>query len=137
MERSEAKRLRYTYHMGLMYQPEQFVFVDESAFDRRACYRGKAYALKGHRIHRKCFFIRGQRYIYLYSSRIVADVRQGILFFRPSHLMECCIVILSRAPSTHLPFWTLSLDCLIIYSHTLLQIPSLSWTIARFIRRPR
>jgi len=47
--------------MGLQYTPEQLVMVDESSFDRRATYRGYAYALKGIRAVRKCFFLRGKR----------------------------------------------------------------------------
>jgi hypothetical protein len=62
MERNETKRANYIYRMGLNYQPEQLVFVDESSFDRRATYRGYAYALKGQRALRKCFFLRGKRY---------------------------------------------------------------------------
>ena len=104
MERSETKRLQYTYHMGLMYLPEQLVFVDESSFDRRTSYHGRAYALKGQRVHQKCFFIRGQRYVPSSSAGIIIDIRQVIPFFRPYHLKECCIAILSRALSTHLAF---------------------------------
>jgi transposase len=62
MERNEATRLAYSYRMGLRYEPNQLVFVDESSFDRRASYRGFAYALKGQRALRKCFFLRGKRY---------------------------------------------------------------------------
>lgn len=50
--------------MGLKYSPDQLVFVDESAFDRRVPFRGYAWALKGERAVRKCFFIRGKRYEY-------------------------------------------------------------------------
>ena len=49
------------YRIGLNYQPDQFVFVDESSFDRRSTYRDYAYALKGQRALRKCFFVRGKR----------------------------------------------------------------------------
>jgi hypothetical protein len=62
MERSASKRSQYIYRIGLNYQPDQFVFVDESSFDRRSTYRDRAYALKGQRALRKCFFVRGKRY---------------------------------------------------------------------------
>ncbi|KAF7969177.1 hypothetical protein HWV62_28003 [Athelia sp. TMB] len=63
MERSESKRLQYMYHMGSRYEPNQLVFVDESSFDRHTTYRGYAWALKGQRAKRKCFYVRGKRYI--------------------------------------------------------------------------
>ncbi|KAF5373459.1 hypothetical protein D9615_009436 [Tricholomella constricta] len=62
MERNEDKRLHYIYKMGSKYEPNQLVFVDESSFDRRTTYRGRAWALKGRRAYRKCFYIRGKRY---------------------------------------------------------------------------
>jgi hypothetical protein len=62
MERSDSKRSEYMYRIGLNYQADQFVFVDESSFDRRSTYRDCAYALKGQRALRKCFFVRGKRY---------------------------------------------------------------------------
>lgn len=49
--------------MGVKYEAEQLVFVIESLFDRRTSYRGRAWALKGVRAIRKCFFIRGKRYV--------------------------------------------------------------------------
>ena len=61
MERNEQKRTEFAYRMGLTYQVDQLVFVDESSFDRRAIYHGYAYAPKGYRVPRKAFFIRGQR----------------------------------------------------------------------------
>jgi hypothetical protein len=41
------------------YRPDQLVFVDESAFDRRVTYRGFAWSLKGHEHTRKNFFVVG------------------------------------------------------------------------------
>lgn len=43
------------------YRPDQLVFVDESAVDRRTTYHGYAWSLKGHQATCKAFFCRGQR----------------------------------------------------------------------------
>jgi hypothetical protein len=61
MERNEAKRADFVFRMGLQYRADQLVFVDESSMDRRAACRDYAYALKGRRALRKCFFMRGTR----------------------------------------------------------------------------
>lgn len=63
LERSEAKRLAFCYEYGTKYTAEQTVFVDESSFDRHTSIRGKAWALSGERAQRKCFFVRGRRYV--------------------------------------------------------------------------
>ena len=39
------------------------MFVDESPFDRQTSIQGKAWALSGHRAIRKCFFVRGKRWV--------------------------------------------------------------------------
>jgi hypothetical protein len=59
-ERCEEKRARFVAQIG-MYRPDQLVFIDESAFDRRTTYRGRAWALRGKRAVRKCLFVRGRR----------------------------------------------------------------------------
>ena len=64
IERSEDQRTSYRYSYGATCRPEATVFVDESSFDRRAAIRDKAWALKGKRAVRQCFFIRGKRYVY-------------------------------------------------------------------------
>ena len=61
MEQSEDARALYRYHMGLEYEPEQLVFVDESACDRRLS-RNYGRAVIGHRVTRKTVFVRGKRY---------------------------------------------------------------------------
>jgi len=61
MERNDHKRAAYLYKIGLLYRPEQLVFVDESSCDRRTTYRKKAWAIRGQRAIRKAFFVRGQR----------------------------------------------------------------------------
>jgi hypothetical protein len=45
MERNIEKRAAFTFRMGIMYSPEQFVFVDECSADRRMG-RGYGYALR-------------------------------------------------------------------------------------------
>lgn len=45
----------------MFYKPEQLVFVDESATDRRTTVRGVAWAIRGRRALRKVFFVRGRR----------------------------------------------------------------------------
>lgn len=62
LERSEERRMQYVLRMGSNYQPRQLVFVDESSFDRRTAIRGFAWALRGERIRRSCFYVRGKRY---------------------------------------------------------------------------
>ncbi len=61
IERNELKHEEFRQHMALSYLPDQLVFVDESACDRRTTYRGRAWAIKGQRAVRKAFFIRGKR----------------------------------------------------------------------------
>lgn len=60
IERNALKRVDFMCHMLVSYQPEQLVFVDESACDRRTTYRGYAWALRGERAVRKAFFVRGK-----------------------------------------------------------------------------
>ena len=45
------------------YTPEQMVFVDESACNRKMAYRDRAWAVQGRRAVRKAFFVRGRRYV--------------------------------------------------------------------------
>lgn len=55
------KRAEFAARIGT-YDPEQLIFVDESAVDWRTTYRGRAWAIRGRKATRKAFFCRGQRY---------------------------------------------------------------------------
>jgi hypothetical protein len=75
MERNEVKRRNYILRMAT-YTADQLVFVDESSFDRRAAYCGYAYALKGQRALRKCFFMRGKRFVFHNYMRYLSFTAQ-------------------------------------------------------------
>ena len=60
LERNADARAEFAARIG-EYSPNQLVFVDESAVDRRTTYRGYAWSLKGHQATRKAFFCRGRR----------------------------------------------------------------------------
>ncbi len=62
-ERNEALRADYRLKIGANYIPDQLVFVDESACDRRTYLRNRAWALEGRRACRKQYFARGKRYV--------------------------------------------------------------------------
>jgi hypothetical protein len=49
--------------VGWNYTPEQLVFVDESACNRKMAYRERAWAIRGRRAVCKAFFVRGRRYV--------------------------------------------------------------------------
>jgi hypothetical protein len=71
IERSAQKRAEYVYKIGLYYTADQLVFVDESSFDRRTTYRGKAWAIQGQRAIRKAFFVRGKRCAFSYFELLL------------------------------------------------------------------
>jgi hypothetical protein len=64
MEQDEDDRAQYQLIIGSHYEPEQLVFVDESAFDRRITCCPFAWAPIGSRARRRDFFIRGKRYCF-------------------------------------------------------------------------
>jgi hypothetical protein len=71
--------------IGWNYGPEQVVFVDESACNRKTTYRDKAWSIRGRRAVRKAFFVRGQRY---------AEVYRNCTDHVPHHLTICRYSIL-------------------------------------------
>ena len=60
LERSIEKRSMFTARIGT-YEPNQLVFVDESAVDCCTTYRGRAWAIHGTKATRKAFFCQGKR----------------------------------------------------------------------------
>lgn len=60
MERNAQARAEFGARIG-EYRPDQLVFVDESAVDRRTTYRGYAWSMRGHQATRKAFFCRGRK----------------------------------------------------------------------------
>lgn len=59
-ESNIEKCAAFTFQMGIMYSPEQFVFVDECSANRHMG-RGYGYALRGRRAVQKSFFVQGRR----------------------------------------------------------------------------
>lgn len=57
IERDETDRAQYQLIIGMHYEPEQLVFVDESAFDRRTAGRPYGWSPIGTRSRRRDFFI--------------------------------------------------------------------------------
>lgn len=62
IERNEAKREEYFVSIG-KYQPEQLVFVDESAVDRRTPTQRYGWARVGQRARMHGHFVCGARYV--------------------------------------------------------------------------
>lgn len=77
LERSAEKRAAYAARIGT-YDPNQIVFVDECSVDRRATYRGRAWAIRGRKATRKAFFCRGRRYVFF--SQLMPAVRLTLLY---------------------------------------------------------
>ena len=60
LERNALRRAEFSARIG-QYNPEQLVFCDESAVDRRTTYRGYGWSVKGQPATRHAFFCRGRR----------------------------------------------------------------------------
>jgi hypothetical protein len=61
IERDEEKRKNFYAYMMENFQPEQLVFVDESAVDKRITSRNRGWAESGRRAVLKTDFVRGQK----------------------------------------------------------------------------
>jgi hypothetical protein len=70
MERNVEARALYQAHVATRYHPNQLVYVDESAADRRTTFRGRAWSIRGRRAVRKTFFVRGRRYALPFHPRL-------------------------------------------------------------------
>ncbi len=91
------RRAEYRLRIGENYTPEQLVFVDESACDRRTYLRNQAWALEGLRACRKQYFARGKRFVVLYITHflmLIGDSRYSILpaITLNDGIIECMIV---------------------------------------------
>lgn len=60
-EADPVAQAAYQMLIGDLYQPEQLVFVDESACNRHVVRRTMGWALIGDRARRHVFFVRGTR----------------------------------------------------------------------------
>ena len=77
------------YHMGIEYNAEQLVFVDESACDRRIA-RGYGRAVAGRRVTRKTVFVRGKRYSNPNLSNVtyaMLDIQSCLQFASTEYLL--------------------------------------------------
>ena len=120
LERDETDRAQYQLIIGMNYEPEQLVFVDESAFDRRTAQRPYGWSPIGTRSRWRDFFIRGKRYVsnvrLLYKLIFVEGTLfcqlsrwMGLLLWRS--LLNLSLLRLSRISSKgYLSKWILGLE---------------------------
>lgn len=99
-ERKETARWAYLAKIAEHYQPEQLVFVDESACNRHTCNRTYAWAPSGTRARRRDCFVRGRRYGIKLFTGDVLTIDLVTLFFLPSPLKVWYILILSLVHGT-------------------------------------
>ena len=80
-ERSELLRADYIFTIGMEYQPEQLIFLDETAKDERSLSRTYGYSFKNQRVSQKVVFLRGIRYTILpaltLDGFIACDIMKG------------------------------------------------------------
>ncbi|CAB4483505.1 unnamed protein product [Rhizophagus irregularis] len=80
-ERSEILRSHYIMTVGSHFQPEQLIFLDESAKDERTPCRQYGYSPQNKRAIKKVVYIRGTRYTILPAMSldgiIALDIMQG------------------------------------------------------------
>ncbi|KIK76352.1 hypothetical protein PAXRUDRAFT_170201 [Paxillus rubicundulus Ve08.2h10] len=67
LEHNKSHGLQYMFNIGSEYDYEQLMFVNESAFDQHATYRQYFQVLKGLQVQQKCFYVRGKRYVVIWS----------------------------------------------------------------------
>ena len=80
-ERSEILRGYYIMTIGMYFQPEQLIFVDESAKDERTSCRQYGYSPRNQAAIKKVVFLRGIRYTMLpalsLDGIIALDIMEG------------------------------------------------------------
>ncbi|UZO08579.1 uncharacterized protein OCT59_028832 [Rhizophagus irregularis] len=80
-ERSELLRADYIFTIGMEYQQEQLIFLDETAKDERSLSRTYGYSFKNQRVSQKVVFLRGVRYTILpaltLDGFIACDIMKG------------------------------------------------------------
>ena len=59
-QRNEGYRQKYLMDISV-YEPEMFIFIDETGADRRDCLRQFGYSLRGKPIQKHAMFVRGER----------------------------------------------------------------------------
>ena len=106
MERDIEKHAAFTFQMGLLYSPEQLVFVDECSADQRMG-RGYGYARQGRRAVQKAFSFEedGKRH-HSFSPSISSNILPDTPFYLPSHLTESSPLKLQRVLSQTSHLWT-------------------------------
>jgi len=129
MERNADKQAEYLYRIGLLYQPGQLVFMDESSCDRRTTYWNKAWAIYGQRAFWKAFFVQGQWYCFIISYLPTGNsFHIDTLFFLPSHSMAFSVLISLKVPSIKIHLHNSSMAYLTEWIH-FLQKTQWSWWI--------
>jgi len=78
IERDEDDRLGFEYIVATYFEPEQLVFLDESACDRRTARRPYGWAVCGDRSRCRDFFVRGKRYSILPAMSLDGVVALGV-----------------------------------------------------------
>lgn len=86
IERDEEQRTLYQLHM-LMYDADELVFLDESAFNHRTMMRQFGWAPMGDRAWRRDFFVKGVKYV----RTMVLNSRHFIVIIRYSMLPALAI----------------------------------------------
>ena len=80
-EQNETLRGFFMYQIGIEYNAEQLIFIDETSKDERSISRLYGYSYKNCRAKKKVVFIRGKRYTILpaltVDGFIAADIMEG------------------------------------------------------------
>jgi hypothetical protein len=84
----------------LQYKPHEYVFIDESSFDRRTSNRNRAWGIKGGRVIKKVHFLRGIRYVFCTFMPESTEAMQATQSYPRCHYKEASFMWrLSKGPS--------------------------------------